>query len=133
MGTPALPQYYDRPAKSVDECYNMMKDDYDYNIFALQFGGECWAGNKSTDSYQKYGQINSNCSNILGGVSQNQVYEIIRQPTTTRAPTTTKAPRTTRPPKTTIPLNTMNANENIPEIAVNLVNSQQILNKIKNL
>ena len=133
MGTPALPQYYDRPAKSVDECYNMMKDDYDYNIFALQFGGECWAGNKSKDSYQKYGKINSNCSNVLGGVSQNQVYEIIRQPTTTRAPTTTKAPRTTRPPKTTIPLNTMNANENIPEIAINLVNSQQILNKIKNL
>ena len=130
---PALPQYYDIPAKSVDDCYNLMKDDTKYNIFALQFDGECWAGNSLIDSYQKYGKVDSGCNKILGNVAKNQVYEVIRNPTTTKEPTTTKPKRTRRAPATTVPLNTIPEKANLPEIATNLINSQEILNNIKKL
>jgi hypothetical protein len=133
LDDPALPQYYDTPAKSVDDCYNMMKDDNKYDIFALQYGGECWAGNKTKDSYQKYGKVDGNCDNILGNLKKNQVYEIIRKPTTTKAPTTTKPQRTRRAPATTVPLITISETEILPEIAANLIDSQQILNTIKKL
>ena len=133
LDDPALPQYYDTPAKSVDDCYNMMKDDNKYDIFALQYGGECWAGNKTKDSYQKYGKVDGNCDNILGNLKKNQVYEIIRKPTTTKTPTTTKPQRTRRAPATTVPLITISETEILPEIAANLIDSQQILNNIKKL
>ena len=133
LDDPALPQYYDTPAKSVDDCYNMMKDDNKYDIFALQYGGECWAGNKTKDSYQKYGKVDGNCDNILGNLKKNQVYEIIRKPTTTKTPTTTKPQRTRRAPATTVPLITIAETEILPEIASNLIDSQQILNTIKKL
>ena len=78
------------PAYSVEDCYNLAKDNSDYDIFALQFGGECWAGNSVKDSYNKHGEIPSGCS-ILGDVVKNQVYQIKKKPTTTQGPTTTKA------------------------------------------
>ena len=134
MDSHALPEYYDIPAYSVNDCYDLMKDDARYDIFALQFGGECWAGNKTTDSYDKYGKIDNGCNEILGNISVNQVYEIIRAPTTTQAPTTTKAPKKTRPPPAiTVPLNTISEIEILPEIARTLINSQQILNNVRKL
>jgi cbb3-type cytochrome oxidase subunit 3 len=133
LDNPALPQYYDTTANSVDDCYNMMKDDNKYDIFALQYGGECWAGNKTTDSYDKYGKMPSNCDNILGNLKKNQVYEIIRKPTTTKAPTTTKPQRTRRATAITDPLITVSETEILPDIAINLIDSRQILNNIKKL
>ena len=137
INNPALPEYYDTPATSVDDCYNMMKDDINYDVFALQYGGECWAGNKTTDSYDKYGKLDGGCDNILGNIKKNQVYEVIRKPTTTQAPTTTKPQRTRRATATatatTAPLITISETEILPEIATNLIDSQQILNNVKKL
>ena len=115
----------------------MMKDDINYDVFALQYGGECWAGNKTTDSYDKYGKLDGGCDNILGNIKKNQVYEVIRKPTTTQAPTTTKPQRTRRATATatatTAPLITISETEILPEIATNLIDSQQILNNVKKL
>ena len=69
---------------------------------------------------------------ILGNVEKNQVYEVIRLPTTTKAHTTTKAQRQSIPLTTTLPpMSTVYEDEYFPEIVTNLVNSQQILNNIK--
>jgi len=137
LNSPGLSNYYDTPVRNVEECYELTmrgnnEDKTNYDVFALQYGGQCWSGNKLRDSYQKYGPILSNCS-LLGDVSSNQVYEIINRPTTTTVPTTTRAPRASRTAAKTEPSETISEIAYLPEIAKNIISSQQVLNVVKNL
>jgi len=44
-----------------------------YTMFGVQFGGECWSGDKIELTYSKYGGT-SRCKNGVGGSWANDAY-----------------------------------------------------------
>ena len=72
-GNRALPYTPNKVMKSADECYKFAISN-DNDVFGLQANGQCWAGNRNINQYDKYGI--TNCSNPLGDNWTNQVYII---------------------------------------------------------
>jgi hypothetical protein len=73
----AVPNFKGQVVNNVQECANIAKED-NKNVFALQYGGECWTGDSINDA-TRYGQLLYNkCimdKTELGGASANIVYE----------------------------------------------------------
>lgn len=72
-GNRALPYTPNKVIKTADECYKFAISN-DNDVFGLQAGGQCWAGNRNINQYDKYGI--TNCANPLGDNWTNQVYII---------------------------------------------------------
>ncbi|XP_047129386.1 uncharacterized protein LOC105845100 isoform X2 [Hydra vulgaris] len=64
---------YHKRTDPLSYCYKTASN-YGYRIFALQNGGQCFAGNNA--SYQKFGVSNKCYSNGRGGPYANEVYTI---------------------------------------------------------
>ncbi|KAK3745711.1 hypothetical protein QZH41_007664 [Actinostola sp. cb2023] len=61
---------------SIGMCYDDAVTN-GYTMFGLQYGGECWSGDKIEMTYSKYGEA-GNCKDGLGGGWANDVYSIIK-------------------------------------------------------
>jgi len=46
-----------------------------YEIFSVQFYGECWSGNEAATSYDKFG-MSTNCWKGVGKDWTNMVYKL---------------------------------------------------------
>jgi len=68
-----LPNTPNKVVTTADECYKFAATN-DYDVFGLQAGGQCWAGNRNINQYDKYGI--TDCANALGDRWSNQIYII---------------------------------------------------------
>ena len=72
----ALPNY--KPDKhGRDKCLAFAAENK-YEIFALQYNGECWVDDAKINNYDKYGKFpDENCNSGVGGGYANAVYKIL--------------------------------------------------------
>ena len=84
----AMEKQFDGNSYDVDSCYEIAYSS-GYSVFALQFGGECWASNSITAA-ERYGR-SDNCNMFCyneeipfpgncGGILTNAVYTILGEP-----------------------------------------------------
>jgi len=87
----ALSKRYDKDISSVDQCYELTKNDdtNSYDLFGLVNGSECYAGSSTdTSPYSKYGSA-VECE-LLGSPFKAQIYKIKNTETVTSSPFTTQ-------------------------------------------
>lgn len=59
---------------TIELCYkDVIKNGY--TMFGLQYGGECWSGDKIEMTYSKYGEFQG-CKDGTGGDWSNDVYSV---------------------------------------------------------
>ena len=67
--------HYKSRTNAIEKCFQAaLKNDWE--MFALQDGGQCFGSSNPALNYKKYGKSNTGCSNGKGGALLNEVYLI---------------------------------------------------------
>ena len=70
-----LDGHYKSRTNAIEKCFQAALAN-DWEIFALQDGGQCFGSSNPSHKYKKHGKANTGCSSGKGGALQNQVYLI---------------------------------------------------------
>ena len=70
-----LDGHYKSRTNAIEKCFQAALAN-DWEIFALQDGGQCFGSSNPSRNYKKHGKANTGCSSGKGGALLNQVYLI---------------------------------------------------------